>query len=179
MYFEGVPRVLSAFWGSSLIPLIIIPDSSPQASRRSVFDTCSEVLLVCYLALRSGRFLCFRWVRASAPVGCSSRCPEGVVGSFGVLVFLPLQTWWTPFYCLTIAWAKRGPPSVSCRFCWSNNFFRSISCKGSPRVSVWGRERSMGALNFSVICLFVASPQGGRGGTCHTTHDGQRSGRLN
>jgi hypothetical protein len=42
---------------------------------------------VCYLALRSGRFLCFRWVRASAPVECSPRGPKGVVDSFEVLVF--------------------------------------------------------------------------------------------
>jgi hypothetical protein len=33
------------------------------------------------------RFLYFRWVRASTPVGCSLRGPEGVVDSFRVLTF--------------------------------------------------------------------------------------------
>jgi hypothetical protein len=27
-YFDGVPRYLSAYWGCSLVPLIIIPDKS-------------------------------------------------------------------------------------------------------------------------------------------------------
>jgi hypothetical protein len=45
-YLDGVLRVLSVFRGVIWVPLIIIPDSSPQAFQRSVFDTCLEALSI-------------------------------------------------------------------------------------------------------------------------------------
>jgi hypothetical protein len=46
------------------VPLIMVPDSSPRASK--------GVLILAWRLL-------FRWVRASAPVGCSPRGLGGVV----------------------------------------------------------------------------------------------------
>jgi hypothetical protein len=61
------------------VPLIMVPDSSPRASK--------GVLILAWRLLphffaRGSTFLgcvLFRWVRASAPAGCSPRGLEGVV----------------------------------------------------------------------------------------------------
>jgi hypothetical protein len=61
------------------VPLIMVPDSSPRASKRvlilawrllSHFFARGPAFLGCFL---------FRWVRASAPAGCSPRGLRGVV----------------------------------------------------------------------------------------------------
>ena len=62
------------------VPYSKVPDSSPRASGgvralplracRGLFYTCLVGIGVCFLR--------FRWVRASAPAGCSPRAPRGV-----------------------------------------------------------------------------------------------------
>jgi hypothetical protein len=70
------------------VPLIIMSDSSPRAFQGSALILAWRLchfLCGCVVFFRSGRFS-FRWMRASAPVWCSPRGPEGVVDSFGGLI---------------------------------------------------------------------------------------------
>jgi hypothetical protein len=46
-------------------------------------------------------------------------------------------------------------------------------CKGSPRDSAQSERTIEGCLDFLVMRLFVAFPQGGRGGKHHATLGGQ------
>jgi hypothetical protein len=99
--------------------------------------------------------------------------PEGVVVSFGVLVFTSVGV--VDFVRhLAEAWARREPPSVLRRFVKiSNKFVATWVARVAHEPSREARGRSMGTLTFPVIRLFVASPQGGRGGSRRATLDGQ------
>jgi hypothetical protein len=62
-----------------MVPLIMVPDSSPRASKGVLILAWR---LLSHFFARGPTFLgciLFRWVRASAPAGCSPRGFGGVV----------------------------------------------------------------------------------------------------
>jgi hypothetical protein len=65
----------------------------------------------------------FRWVHASAPIGCSPRGLEGVVDSFGGFYSLPLLVWFNLIFGQSVG------------------TFRAV-CEGSPRAFAW-RKRTV------------------------------------
>jgi hypothetical protein len=77
------------------VPLIMVPDSSPRASKGVLI--LAWRLLSHFLARGSAflGFVLFRWVRASAPAGCSPRGLEEWFDSFEVLMrFAMLRSVW-------------------------------------------------------------------------------------
>jgi hypothetical protein len=80
------------------VPLIMVPDSSPRASK-GVLELAWRLLS--HFFARGPAFLgciSFRWVRASAPAGCSPRGLGGVFDSFEVLMpfVMPRPVWLFP-----------------------------------------------------------------------------------
>jgi hypothetical protein len=80
------------------VPLIMVPDSSPQASK-GVLVLAWRILS--HFFARGPAFLgciSFRWVRASAPAGCSPEASEEWFDSFEVLMpfVMPRPVWLFP-----------------------------------------------------------------------------------
>ena len=77
------------------MPLIMVPNSSPRASKGVLILAWR---LLSHFFARGPAFLgciSFRWVRTSAPAGCSPRGLGGVFYSFEVLMpFVMLQSVW-------------------------------------------------------------------------------------
>ena len=77
------------------VPLIMVPDSSPRASKGVLVLAWR---LLSHFFARGPTFLgcvSFQWVCASAPAGCSPRGLGGVFYSFEVLMpFVMLQSVW-------------------------------------------------------------------------------------
>ena len=62
----------------SQVPLIMVPDSSPRASK-GVWALAWRFCWIFAGELASSGYVWFRWVRASASVGCIPRGLRGVV----------------------------------------------------------------------------------------------------
>jgi hypothetical protein len=75
VYSEDVFRPRLGVLG---VPLITVPDSSPRASK-GVQALAWRLCRIFARGLASSGYVWFRWVRASAPVGCSPRGLGGVV----------------------------------------------------------------------------------------------------
>ena len=154
----------------------MVPDSSPRASkgvsararrRLSHFFARGPAFLGCVL---------FRWVRASAPAGCSPRGLGGVVSllrglnalrnaSAGLVV---------PSCELAVARVYGRVPSSRAGMLTLSTVARSRVCESSPRASTQGERTIRDRLDFLHTPLRRLSARR-RGGKRHVTLDGRRT----
>ena len=159
------------------VPLIMVPDSSPRASKGVLILAWR---LLSHFFARGPAFLgciLFRWVRASAPAGCSPRGLGGVVtllrglntsrnASAGLVV---------PSCELTVARVHgRGPSSRAGMLTLSTVRPEPVLREQPPSLRT-GREGDQGQTRLFYIRPYVAFPQGGGGGERHVTLDGHRT----
>jgi hypothetical protein len=71
------------------VPLITVPDSSPRASK-GVWALAWRFCRIFARGLTSSGYVWFRWVRASAPVGCSPEASEEWFYSSEVLILFAM-----------------------------------------------------------------------------------------
>ena len=149
------------------VPLIMVPDSSPRALKgvlalawrlSSHFFARGPAFLGCIL---------FRWVRASAPAGCSPRGLGGVVSllrglnalrdaSAGLVV---------PSCELAVARVHGRVPSSRAGMLTLSTVWPEPGLREQPPSLCTGREGDQGQTRLFYIRPYVAFPQGG-GGEC-------------
>ena len=158
------------------VPLIMVPDSSPRASKgvlalawrlSSHFFARGPAFLGCIL---------FRWVRASAPAGCSPRGLGGVVSLLRGLNALRNASAGLVVPSCELAVARvhgRGPGSRASMLTLST-VRPEPGLREQPPSLYTEREDDQTVSTF-IIRPFVAFPQGGRGGTRHVALGGRRT----
>ena len=158
------------------VPLIMVPDSSPRASKgvlvlawrlSSHFFARGPAFLGCIL---------FRWVRASAPAGCSPRGLGGVVSLLRGLNALRNASAGLVVPSCELAVARvhgRGPSSRASMLTLST-VWPEPGLREQPPSLRTGREGDQGQTRLFYIRPCVAFPQGG-GGERHVTLDGHRT----
>jgi hypothetical protein len=147
------------------VPLIMVPDSSPRASKGVL---ALAWRLSSHFFARGPAFLgcvCFRWVRASAPAGCSPRGLGGVVSflrglnasrnaSAGLIV---------PSCELTVARVYGRVPSSRAGMLTLSTVRPEPGLREQPLSLCTGREGDQGQTRLFYIHPCVAFPQGGGG----------------
>ena len=145
------------------VPLIMVPDSSPRASKGVLILAWR---LLSHFFARGPAFLgcvLFRWVRASAPAGCSPRGLGGVVSllrglnalrnaSAGLVV---------PSCELAVAQVHGRVPSSRAGMLTLSTVWPEPGLREQPPSLCTGREGDQGQTRLFYIRPCVAFPQGG------------------
>jgi hypothetical protein len=152
------------------VPLIMIPDSSPRASKGVLILAWR---LLSHFFARGPAFLgcvLFRWVRASAPTGCSPRGLGGVVWLLrGLNAFRDASAGLVVPSCeLAMARVHGRVPSSRAGMLTCQRFGRSRVCESSPRASAQSERTIKDRLVFFTYA--PASPfhkeEGGKAPCC-------------
>ena len=155
------------------VPLIMVPDSSPRASKGVL--ALAWRLLSNFFA-RGPAFLgciSFRWVRASAPAGCSPRGLGGVVTllrglntSAGLVV---------PSCELAVARVHGRGPSSWAGMLTLSTVRPETGLREQPPSLRTGREDDQGQTRFFLHTPLRRLSARRRGGVRHVTLDGHRT----
>jgi hypothetical protein len=159
------------------VPLIIVPDSSPRASK-GVFALAWR--LSSHFFARGPAFLgcvLFRWVRASAPAGCSPRGLGGVVSLLRGLNALRSASAGlvVPSCELAVAQVYGRVPSSRAGMLTLSTVQPEPGLREQPPSLCSGREGDQGQTQLFYIRPYVAFPQGGGGGKRLVALDGRRT----
>ena len=152
----------------------MVPDSSPRASKGVL---ALAWRLLSHFFARGPAFLgciSFRWVRASAPAGCSPRGLGGVVTLLrGLNTVAGLVV---PSCELAVARVHgRGPSSRAGMLTLSTIWPEPVFARAAPEPLHRARGRSRTVSTF-IIRPFVAFPQGGRGESTMLPSEGAEHG---
>ena len=147
------------------VPLIMVPDSSPRASKGVL--TLAWRLLSHFFA-RGPAFLgcvLFRWVCASAPAGCSPRGLGGVVSLLRGLNALRNASdgLVVPSCELSVARVHGRVPRSRAGMLTLSTVWPKLGLREQPPSLCTEREDGQGQTRLFYIRLCVAFPQGGGG----------------
>ena len=147
------------------VPLIMVPDSSPRASKGVLI--LAWRLLSHFIARGPAFVSCvsFRWVRASAPAGCSPRGFGGVVTLLrGLNTSLNASAGLVVPSCeLAVARVHGRGPSSRAGMLTLSTVWPEPGLREQPPSLCTGREGDQGQTRLFYIRPCVAFPQGGGG----------------